>query len=73
LVFVGILKKRVLIPLKECLSNRIDELESKSEGKQAKDKSFLLPCLFCGLPPEGVAQAYCLFLLAGMNSCEGFS
>ena len=34
------------ISAKECLSNRIDELASKREGKQAKSKSFLLPCPF---------------------------
>ena len=28
----------------KCLSNRLAELVSKSEGKQAKSKSFLLPC-----------------------------
>lgn len=68
LVYVGILKKWALIALKEGLSNRIDELVNKSEGKQAKDKSFLLPCLFCGRPSEVVAQTY-LSSLADMNSC----
>ena len=27
-----------------CFSSRIDALVSESEGKQAKSKSFLLPC-----------------------------
>lgn len=29
--------------MKECLSSKIDELASKSKGKQAKSKSFLYP------------------------------
>ena len=33
--------------MKEC-SSRIDELASKSEEKQAKKQSVLLPCLFNG-------------------------
>ncbi|KAL6081124.1 hypothetical protein STEG23_032815, partial [Scotinomys teguina] len=36
LVSVGIQKKLVLILVKECLSDRIDELGSECEGKQAK-------------------------------------
>ena len=45
-VCVGILKKCILTPVKECLSIRIDELASKSEGKQAKKQSFLPPYPF---------------------------
>lgn len=39
-----------LIALKECLSNRVDELTSESADKQAKSKvSFSLSCLMgCG-------------------------
>lgn len=46
---VGILNKQILVSMKEYLSNTIDELASKSEGKQAKSRSFLL-VFFCGLP-----------------------
>jgi hypothetical protein len=42
--------------VKECFSNREDELASKSEGRQAKSKSFLLPCPLCGPPPGGMLQ-----------------
>lgn len=39
------------------LGSRIDELASKSEGKQGKKKSKpLLLLLFCGLLSEGVAR-----------------
>ena len=54
--YSGILKKYVLTRAKECLSSRIDELASKSEGKQVKSKSSLLPCLLCELSPENEAQ-----------------
>jgi hypothetical protein len=36
---VGIWKKWVITPLKECLSRRIDELATENQGKQAKSKS----------------------------------
>lgn len=35
---------------------QVDELASKSKVKQAKSKSFLLPCSFSRLPEDGVAQ-----------------
>ena len=54
--YSGILKKYVLTRAKECLSSRIDELASKSEGKQVKSKSSLLPCLLCELSLENEAQ-----------------
>lgn len=38
----GILKKEVLTPPKEYLSNRMDELARESGDKQAKSQSFLL-------------------------------
>lgn len=38
LVYVGVLKKQVLIPVKECLSSRVDELGSESKGGQAKNQ-----------------------------------
>lgn len=40
-VYVGILKKVVLVRVKQCHSHRTDELTTKSEGKQAKHKKFL--------------------------------
>lgn len=42
-VSVEVLKKWVLIPEKECLSDSPDELARKNRGKQAKSKGFLLP------------------------------
>lgn len=39
LVYIGILKKWVLSPAKERLSNTIDELASESEGQTGKNKS----------------------------------
>ena len=54
--YVGVQKKWDLTPVKECFSNREDELASKSEGKQAKSKSFLLPCPLMWAAPEGGAQ-----------------
>lgn len=39
----GILEKWVLIPVKECLSNRINELARESEDRQAKSKIFFTP------------------------------
>ena len=50
------LKMLVLILMKECISNKTDELASKSMGTQKKVKSFLLPCPLCRLPAEDVAQ-----------------
>lgn len=43
-VCTGLLKNRVLTPARGCLSSRVDEPASESEGKQAKSKSILLPC-----------------------------
>jgi hypothetical protein len=43
--YVGIPKMLVLIPVKDCLSSKVDELTSKSKGKQARSRSFLLSCL----------------------------
>lgn len=40
--YVGILKKQVLIPAKECPGSRRDELASENEREKAKDKSLLL-------------------------------
>lgn len=37
---MGIPKKSVLIPAKECLSIRVDELARENEAKQANNKSF---------------------------------
>jgi hypothetical protein len=45
-VYIGILKKWLLIPVKECLSSWMGEFVSESEGKQAKNKGFLLLCPF---------------------------
>lgn len=45
-VCIGIPKKKVLIPAKECLSNRIAELVSENERKLTKIKIFLIPCSF---------------------------
>lgn len=39
------------MPVKECPSSRADKFVSKSEGKQAKRKRFLLPCLPRTTPP----------------------
>jgi len=47
-VYTGILKY-VLIPAKECLNDRINELASKSESKQAKGKVSFFHALSCGL------------------------
>lgn len=44
-VYVGIPKKFLLILVKECHSNIIDELASKNEDKQAKSKVFFF-CVF---------------------------
>jgi hypothetical protein len=41
-VWTEIFKKWVLIPTKECLNNRIDDLARESEVKQAKGERFLL-------------------------------
>lgn len=54
-VFVGI-RKKVLIPAKECLCNRRrGELAKQSEGKQAKSKTAFFRDLLCKLQLEGVA------------------
>jgi hypothetical protein len=45
-----------LSPLKEFRSNRVDELASESEDRQAKSKGFFLCVLFCGLALEDVTQ-----------------
>jgi len=45
-VYLGVLKKKVLMPVKLCLGNRIDELPRKSEDKHVKLKISLHPCLF---------------------------
>lgn len=50
------LKKQVLIPAQECFSSRKDELDGETVGKQAKCRSFLLPCLFMCAATEGMAQ-----------------
>lgn len=39
-------EKLFLIPVKENLSNRVDEIARESEDKQAKSKSFLPLCPF---------------------------
>lgn len=52
---VGVLKKLVLTSVKECRTNRIDGLASKSEGKQASTV-FFFHILLCALPPESVTQ-----------------
>lgn len=39
-VYVGILKKWILRPVKEFLSNVIDEIVSRSERRQSKSTSF---------------------------------
>jgi hypothetical protein len=46
LVYDEVLKNWVLIPVRKYLSSRIDELAIGNEGKQAKNKSFLLSCYF---------------------------
>lgn len=58
-VYIEILKKLALTPVKDFLSNRIDELTVKSEGKQPKSKksSFFHIPLY-GAPPEGMAQVW---------------
>lgn len=40
-----VLKTKVLIPVKECLSSRMDNIDRDSDGKQAESKSSPLPCL----------------------------
>ena len=45
-VYDEVLKNWVLIPVRKYLSSRIDELAIGNEGKQAKNKSFLLSCYF---------------------------
>lgn len=54
LVFFGILKKQVAMPVKEYLMKRIDKLAHNSKDIKAKNKSFLIPSLLCELLPEGV-------------------
>jgi hypothetical protein len=44
-ISMGLPKKQVLTPGRECLSKR-DQLTSKGEGKQAGSKSLLLPSPF---------------------------
>ena len=46
LVCIGILKKQALIPVKGWFISRVDGLASESEGKQAKRKKCLFPCLY---------------------------
>jgi hypothetical protein len=55
-VYVGILKKWLLIPVKECLSRRMGELVSESKGNQAKRRAFFFSVLLYTLSPEGVAH-----------------
>lgn len=52
--FMRLLKKYVLISVKECLSCSIDEITSKSKSKQAKASIFHV--LLCS--PEGVTQIW---------------
>lgn len=54
-VYVGILKKYVLILVKEQPSCQIDEPVNKSKNKQAKSNSFLLSCPFMWAAIQGVA------------------
>lgn len=42
-IYIGILKKQVIVPAKEFLSNRTNELANRNKSKQAGSKSFLLP------------------------------
>ena len=56
LVYVRIPKKWVLISVKECLSGRMEELASETEGKQAKAKVSFSRVLSYGIPAEPVAQ-----------------
>lgn len=55
-VYGGILKKEVLTPPKEYLSNRMDELARESGDKQAKSQSFLLAWPFMGYAARGMVQ-----------------
>jgi hypothetical protein len=56
-ICIGIPKKSIFTPVKECLSNRMGGLASKSEKKQAKGKkASFFHVLYVGMPPEGVAQ-----------------
>jgi hypothetical protein len=48
----------VLIPVKECLSNRMGELDSEREDKHVKVRSFFFHVLFYGLSPVGVAHIW---------------
>lgn len=52
-VYVGILKKLVIIFIKECHSQKIDKLASKSIDKQAKGKVCFLHVLLSRLSAEG--------------------
>lgn len=56
-----VLKKFVLMPVKECPQNQLDELASESVSKQ-REHPFLLPHP-SGLPPEGVIH------IQGQPSC----
>jgi len=53
-VYSGIPQKLVVIQVKDSFNSRIDELASKSEGKQAKASFFHV--LSCELPRDVVAQ-----------------
>lgn len=55
-VSTGILKKLVLISAKECLSNSLDELASKSDHKRAKGKFSFFHVLLSRLLQESVVQ-----------------
>lgn len=46
-VYSRILKKQDLVPVKECLSSRVDELTSKNGGKQAKRQKIPSAVPFC--------------------------
>lgn len=52
-VYPGISKKFILIPVKECLNNRV-ELALKTKGKQAKSKVAFCPCTSLCAPRQRV-------------------
>lgn len=51
-VYPEISKKFILIPVKECLNNRV-ELALKTKGKQAKSKVAFCPCTSLCAPDRG--------------------
>lgn len=51
---VGTLKKKVLIAMKECCSNRMNGLTRESKGKEGQSEISFFLVLGSGLPPKSV-------------------